>query len=118
MAFLAIIPIAIGFWSTSRRQIPRSYPRVRSRPMAMSLATRTRYAACVSRSTMPSFFAWRGTNSLPDRMAASARGTPTRRGRRLLPPQPGRIPSRVSGSPMRVLGWSAATMTSQLSASS
>ena len=60
-------------------------------------------------STMPSFFALRASIVLPVSSMSRAAGPPVSRGSRLMPPQPGTIPSITSGRPMRVPGSSTAT---------
>ena len=45
----------------------------------------------------------------PVSIMSIAFGAPTRRGRRALPPQPGKMPSFTSGRPMRVDGSLLAT---------
>ena len=53
--------------------------------------------------------AWGGVMRLPRLIGPSAAVGPTRRGRRITPPQAGMMPSITSGSAKRVPGWSTAT---------
>ena len=113
-----MVRVASGFLSTKRPARPRLGRGAVLRFIAMSDAMRTRYSGCVRRSTMPRFLAARALNRRPVRIASSASAGPIRRGRRVEPPHAGRMPSMVSGRPMRVEGASAATIRSQASASS
>ncbi len=60
----------------------------------------------------------RAETVLPARMRSSAADRPIRRGRRTQPPQPGTIPSWISGSPMRSSGRSETAIQVEASASS
>ena len=60
-------------------------------------------------SAMPSRFARFASIVLPVSSRSSAAGAPVSRGSRLMPPQPGTMPSITSGRPSRVAGSSTTT---------
>jgi len=60
-------------------------------------------------SARPNFFARRASIVLPVSSRSSAAGAPVSRGSRLMPPQPGTMPSITSGRPRRVPGSSTTT---------
>ena len=66
----------------------------------------------------PTRSAFFGGSVLPARISGSALGSPISRGRRTVPPHPGRMPSFTSGRPMEMEGSSAATRDLHASASS
>ena len=69
-------------------------------------------------STSPIFSACRGNTVFPVVIISNAAGTPTNRGRRCVPPKPGRMPSLTSGRPNMVLAWALAIRAWQANASS
>ncbi len=77
----------------------------RSTPRAVASMIRTGTHS----SAIPSFFARRASIVLPVSSRSSAAGAPASFGRRLMPPQPGTMPSMTSGRPSRVPGSSTTT---------
>ena len=67
--------------------------------LAKAIAPSLSLPSSASASTTPQSFASRAPNGVPDRMTSSAVSTPTRRGRRWVPPAPGMRPSLISGRP-------------------
>ena len=75
----------------------------------ISLAVSSSSSGEVRRSTSPIAFAFSADAARPVSISSSAAGAPIRRGKRAVPPQPGRMPSLTSGNPMRVDGSREAT---------
>ena len=92
------------------RSIPESsrrfWPR---RSRAKSRTSSRKRASGIRASTRPSLRALRPATVLPVRIRSRASAMPMRRGRRVEPPQAGRMPSCTSGRPIRVSGRSLAT---------
>ena len=59
------------------------------------------FSGATTASTAPSFSAASGRFSLPVAIHSTALSTPITRGRRTVPPKPGKMPSFTSGTPMR-----------------
>ena len=72
-------------------------------------AASTSTAGSAILSTRPIVLAELADSVRPVSIMSIAFGAPTRRGRRALPPQPGKMPSFTSGRPMRVDGSLLAT---------
>ena len=94
---------------------------MRLRPSPLSA---TRFAAASSASgrttssISPVFFAFFGGSALPMRISGSALRIPMSCGMRTVPPQPGRMPTLVSGRPMLIEPSSAETRQVHASANS
>ena len=88
------------------RRVRRRVPSASSR--ARRTATSRRIAGCTSSSTRPICSAFFARMFLPVRIMSSAAASPTRRGRRCVPPAPGMSPSCTSGSASTVFGLSVA----------
>ncbi len=73
---------------------------------AKPFATSSRSAAGTTSSTRPALFARFASRTLPARMTSRAPARPIIRGRRVVPPHAGRIPSLISGRPICVFGES------------
>ena len=71
-------------------------------PRANFFAASRRIGAGTSSSTRPILFARLESTTFPARMTSSAAVRPTTRGRRVVPPHAGRIPSLISGRPICV----------------
>ncbi len=66
-------------------------------------------------SIRPADFALRGSESLPSRRKGEAAMAPILRASRVVPPMPGKMPTRISGRPILALGSSAQKMRWQAS---
>ena len=86
--------LSLSFRSRTRRSGRRS--RTTRSAKAMALARRSPVAIS---SMSPVSCAWRAPIGSPPVIMSSASGRPTSRGRRCVPPAPGRMPSFTSGSP-------------------
>ena len=114
-----------GLPSISHPAASRGRNASRRRSGGRPLSSARRRCACsmshapgTARATSPMRSARRPSSERPVRIRSRAADRPTSRGRRVLPPKPGKIPSSTSGRPIWVCGSSLATLESQANASS